>query len=691
MISVLKRAYFLFLVLAFGAVNTVPAQALQTATLNLGKNLQAPQTISLPCPGLEDAGIYPVPNANKVFVCPDPLDAKIIFVSASDGADSNDGLSADTPLKTISEAKDLLRDELADWVVLKRGDVWDENIGNWRSNGKDILNPDVYTAYGDISQPRPLVKKGVGYSAYDPRAEVYHDFVLSGLEFTVPPLATNNANGVRALGNGRNISIHDNKFSGFKTNVVIQATCRDSSTDEEPDPLGSCENRPIETRSYENVLFLNNTLNDAANDSGHSQGAFFASKTFKLHVEGNAVIDNGYLELDDNSEAPPTTFNQGLYIQYNSDPATVINNSIIGNAAAGMQMRSNGIAMNNLFSQNSSQLVMASKSAEGFRDFKGLVKNNLLIEGRDMTAQTPGALAKVGIYHRGGYAHYTGNVIALMKKFVEGSICNTAYLGDHCQLDMQQNLFSNPDITELNGPGLGINAMKLALSNTVIDRPEYEKTILKNNVFHVPNADDTYITYTNDDEPRTNHKVIYNVIGRYADIMERDALDISANIYLNPSYDTHDRLFKSTDGFFSMQEWRGTDLEGTNDAPFEPHAIGWTSNGLFDDTCRSIGTYVDDVLHGNQHDNCAILQDQALNDALLEEFKDGVKSLSRFSSAEDKEKFSADAVNNYVRAGFGLEPVPAVGTRTQVSIKHNRSNNTQQQPAGGKQSLPARR
>ena len=58
-----------------------------------------------------------------------------IHVSASEGSDSNDGLSPGTPVASLSHAITLLRDNHPDWLLLKRGDTWQENLESWSLKG----------------------------------------------------------------------------------------------------------------------------------------------------------------------------------------------------------------------------------------------------------------------------------------------------------------------------------------------------------------------------------------------------------------------------------------------------------------------------------------------------------------------------------------------------------------------------
>ena len=71
------------------------------------------------------------------------IKGKRIYVSSSMGSDSNDGLTAETPLKTLSKASSIVRAD--DVILLKRGDEF---------RGRITAKADVtYTAYGEGAKP----------------------------------------------------------------------------------------------------------------------------------------------------------------------------------------------------------------------------------------------------------------------------------------------------------------------------------------------------------------------------------------------------------------------------------------------------------------------------------------------------------------------------------------------------------
>src|SRR5580765_5617634 len=85
-------------------------------------------------------------------------DTRIIYVSSSSGSDSNSGLSANAPLKSIGKAKSLLRDGKPDWLLLKRGDTFAGGIGPWKTSGRSASEMQVFGTYGTGN--RPILKSG---------------------------------------------------------------------------------------------------------------------------------------------------------------------------------------------------------------------------------------------------------------------------------------------------------------------------------------------------------------------------------------------------------------------------------------------------------------------------------------------------------------------------------------------------
>src|SRR2546423_10095480 len=83
----------------------------------------------------------------------DPGKGEKIYVSNSEGSDSNSGLDFNNPVKTLSHAKALMRDGHSDWLLLLRGDTWNEPIGVWTKSGVSKQDPMVISYYGFYDDP----------------------------------------------------------------------------------------------------------------------------------------------------------------------------------------------------------------------------------------------------------------------------------------------------------------------------------------------------------------------------------------------------------------------------------------------------------------------------------------------------------------------------------------------------------
>ena len=107
-------------------------------------------------------------NGWTVFEESSAGDTRIYYVSSGgdDRAGANDCTDITDPCKTVSHGYNQLRDGKADWLLLKRGDVFDMSSSQvlLDISGKSAIEPIVISAYGNDSE-RPLIKNG-GFS-YD--------------------------------------------------------------------------------------------------------------------------------------------------------------------------------------------------------------------------------------------------------------------------------------------------------------------------------------------------------------------------------------------------------------------------------------------------------------------------------------------------------------------------------------------
>ena len=314
-------------------------------------------------------------------VTPEP-GSRVVYVSSSLGSDDNDGLSPAAPVRSLDHAKSLLRDKSGDQMLLARGDVWHETLGDWTRSGKSADQPMVIGAYG--AGPRPRLDTGAAnaFSIQAPSANVKH-LAMLGIHLVssarVPGLpdfvaGTNGGNGLRILSRTDDLLVEDCVVQAYGDNVLLQDY-----------------NGP-----QTNVTLRRNHVVDAySTDGGHSQG-LYAFGVKGLLIEGNLFDHNGWSETVPG--APATIYNHNIYLSSNN-ANVVLRDNIIANASShGLQARSGGRIENNVFLDNPIGMTFgvvksASVTAGGV---SGVVNGNVFLGTRDINGSGRGNGLEIG-------------------------------------------------------------------------------------------------------------------------------------------------------------------------------------------------------------------------------------------------------------------------------------------------------
>src|SRR5437016_4734904 len=141
--------------------------------------------------------------------------SQTIYVSSSTGSDSNNGLSPDSPVKTIAKGLSLLHNGSDDQLLLKAGDTFHESV-KWPAglSGMSASHPIVFSSYG--TGPRPVIDSGIkaGFEIYgnppvNNVAIVGLDFYSGARDPSSPEYtgATTGNTGISILSNSSNILI----------------------------------------------------------------------------------------------------------------------------------------------------------------------------------------------------------------------------------------------------------------------------------------------------------------------------------------------------------------------------------------------------------------------------------------------------------------------------------------------------
>jgi hypothetical protein len=291
-------------------------------------------------------------------------DTRLIFVSSSEGNDSNNGLTPATPVKTLDKAESLLRDGYPDWMLLKRGDVWNEQLPNWTKSGRSVDERLVVGAYGDGTARPQLRTEGESGIRATGNAEVrYAAFVGLHIE---PRNRTDDqsANGISWLRRSNHILFEDLFIADFSNNVSIQS--RSEAT-------------PIT-----NVVFNGCVITGAWNANGHSQG-IFAFGLDGLAIKNCVIASNGFNEA---RNVQPTIYNHNIYIQSSNRNVSIQNNIIADASSHGVHFRSGGVATGNLFLSNPIALSVGGGHVPVEGGMVIDVSDNIFLEGRDMDEST---------------------------------------------------------------------------------------------------------------------------------------------------------------------------------------------------------------------------------------------------------------------------------------------------------------
>lgn len=259
-------------------------------------------------------------------------DSNVIYVSSSEGNDSNDGLSPQTSKKTLSEGYALLRAGYPDWLLLKRGDVWEnEYLGNsegiWEKSGRSVLEPMVVGSYGYLVQ-RPVLKIGNDTGWKDGVEEINY-LSINGIRFyshtrdkTSPEyLSSEGGKAIDRTSKGDFFLLQDNRFdyAGVYLDIVSgelnNLTMRANSV---------YNNYPI-SDEYSYGLFISGIINSRISfgvldnnggDSDRGNNVYITNKSANLTLD-SLLISRGSVGL--RTDSPITRIVSNVFVENQID------------------------------------------------------------------------------------------------------------------------------------------------------------------------------------------------------------------------------------------------------------------------------------------------------------------------------------------------------------------------------------
>lgn len=264
-------------------------------------------------------------------------DTRIVYVSSS-GDDANDGLSPESPVRSLEHACTLVRDGFPDWLLLRRGDAWiDEHFGRWKKSGRSAAEPLLIGAYGNgVQRPRVLTGSETRGIWLDGASGLKH-VAFVGIELFAHTYdgATGAEAGILWLGGGQDVLIEDCFIHGYKDNIVFNGF-NDVVTD---------------------VRVRGCVIADAWSTVAHAQG-LYAQEAEDILIERCVLDHNGWREGVAGAE--PTVFNHNIYIQWNCSDVDITDCLLIDASSHAIQLRCTGTVTNSLFISNPIGLLVGN-------------------------------------------------------------------------------------------------------------------------------------------------------------------------------------------------------------------------------------------------------------------------------------------------------------------------------------------
>jgi len=311
------------------------------------------------------------------------VDSQIIYVSDSQGSDTNNGLSETAPLKTLLAAKNKLRNGKPDWILLKRGDIWNNQaFGTLNVSGRSMQEPIYFGAYGTGDRPTIRTNGGDGISTIIGNSNPLNFVAIQGLYFLDNAHNGTQQNaGIRFQRKGQGYYIEDVKIQNFKDGILF---------------AGESANDSVTNATVRRSVIIDSWQKSS---HGHSNGLYAAGPTNGLLIEENVFDHNGW--KDGVAGAEKTVFNHNMYINKGAQNVVIRNNISTRAALRGILTRGGGIVSGNLTARNAIGI-------ETWGD--ATISNNVILENGDIPNVPQGY--GIQVLENNGDVVITDNVIA---------------------------------------------------------------------------------------------------------------------------------------------------------------------------------------------------------------------------------------------------------------------------------------
>lgn len=289
-------------------------------------------------------------------------ESRVIYVSSSQGNDSNNGLSESTPVKSLDRGMALLRSGQPDWLLFKRGDTFTGSFGRFEFAGMNENKPLVISAYGNGPRPKFITGTSPAFNL----AGGFERKHIAIMSLHMEPGTGHPPGGIRVVtGAVEDLLVEDCYLKEYAVNVLIQGE---------------------DTDTMSNIRIRRNVILDAMG-STHAQ-AIYASHIQGLTIEGNIIDRNGWDYRVGRSDA--TIFAHNCYIQRSVLDLVFKDNIVMRASSHGLQARMGGTVEGNLFYQNPMAIMFGNEGTK-YNEYavRGTIKHNVILEGIDINPNLP--------------------------------------------------------------------------------------------------------------------------------------------------------------------------------------------------------------------------------------------------------------------------------------------------------------
>ncbi len=289
-------------------------------------------------------------------------ESRVIYVSSSQGNDSNNGLSESTPVRSLDRGMALLRSGQPDWLLFKRGDTFTGSFGRFEFAGMNENKPMVISAYGNGPRPKFITGNSPAFNL----AGGFERKHIAIMSLHMEPGTGHPPGGIRVVtGSVEDILIEDCFLKEYAVNILVQGENGDTMN---------------------NIRIRRNLILDAMGTT-HAQ-AIYASHIEGLTVEGNIIDRNGWDHRVGRSDA--TIFAHNCYIQRSVLDLVFKDNIVMRASSHGLQARMGGIIEGNTFYQNPMAIMFGNEGVKSNEyAVRGTIKHNVILEGVDINSSLP--------------------------------------------------------------------------------------------------------------------------------------------------------------------------------------------------------------------------------------------------------------------------------------------------------------